>query len=68
MNTFKSCIPCVCTGSGRKRVCEEHNTKKHGERLKERVKEMRQKFGISGAAKKLNMNYSELHHIITQHK
>ena len=25
MNTFKSCIPCVCTGSGRKRVCEEHN-------------------------------------------
>ena len=25
MNTFKSCVPCVCTGSGRKRVCEEHN-------------------------------------------
>ena len=28
MNTFKSCIPCVCTGSGRKRVCKEHNTRK----------------------------------------
>ena len=25
MNTFKNCIPCVCTSSGRKRVCEEHN-------------------------------------------
>ena len=25
MNNFKSCIPCVCTGSGRKRVCEEHD-------------------------------------------
>ena len=25
MNNFKSCIPCVCTCSGRKRVCEEHN-------------------------------------------
>ena len=25
MNTFKSCVPCVCTGSGHKRVCEEHN-------------------------------------------
>ena len=25
MNNFKSCIPCVCTGSGRKRVCEEQN-------------------------------------------
>ena len=25
MNNFKSCIPCVCTGSGRKRVCKEHN-------------------------------------------
>ena len=25
MNNFKSCIPCVCTSSGRKRVCEEHN-------------------------------------------
>ena len=25
MNTFKSCVPCVCTGSDRKRVCEEHN-------------------------------------------
>ena len=25
MNNFKSCVPCVCTGSGRKRVCEEHN-------------------------------------------
>ena len=25
MNTFKSCIPCVCTGSGCKRVCKEHN-------------------------------------------
>ena len=25
MNTFKSCVPCVCTSSGRKRVCEEHN-------------------------------------------
>ena len=22
---FKSCFPCVCTSSGRKRVCEEHN-------------------------------------------
>ena len=29
---------------------------------------MRQKFGIRVAAKKLNLNYSELHHIITQHK
>ena len=28
MNTFKSCVPCVCTGSGRKRVCEEHNSSK----------------------------------------
>ena len=27
MNTFKSCIPCVCTGSGCKQVCEEHNSK-----------------------------------------
>ena len=27
---------------------------------------MRQKFSIQGAAKKLNMNYSELHHMITQ--
>ena len=25
MNTFKSCVPCVCTSSGHKRVCEEHN-------------------------------------------
>ena len=25
MKTFKSCIPCVCTGSGHKQVCEEHN-------------------------------------------
>ena len=25
MNNFKSCIPCVCTGSGHKRVCEEHD-------------------------------------------
>ena len=25
MNNFKSCVPCVCTGSGRKWVCEEHN-------------------------------------------
>ena len=25
MNNFKSCVPCVCTGSGHKRVCEEHN-------------------------------------------
>ena len=25
MNNFKSCVPCVCTGSGRKRVCEEHD-------------------------------------------
>ena len=25
MNNFKSCIPCVCTGSGHKRVCKEHN-------------------------------------------
>ena len=25
MNTFKSCVPCVCTGCGRKRVSEEHN-------------------------------------------
>ena len=28
MNNFKSCVPCVCTGSGRKRVCEEHNISK----------------------------------------
>ena len=25
MNNFKSCIPCVCTSSGHKRVCEKHN-------------------------------------------
>ena len=25
MNTIKSCIPCVCTSSGCRRVCEEHN-------------------------------------------
>ena len=25
MNTFKSCVPCVCTDSGCKQVCEEHN-------------------------------------------
>ena len=25
MNNIKSCIPCVCTGSGCKRVCKEHN-------------------------------------------
>ena len=25
MNTIKSCVPCVCTGSGHRRVCEEHN-------------------------------------------
>ena len=25
MNNFKSCIPCVCTGSVCKRVCEEQN-------------------------------------------
>ena len=25
MNTIKSCVPCVCTGSGRRQVCEEHN-------------------------------------------
>ena len=25
MNNFKSCIPCVCTSSGCKQVCEEHN-------------------------------------------
>ena len=25
MNNFKSCVPCVCTGSGRKRVYEEQN-------------------------------------------
>ena len=25
MNNFKSCVPCVCTGSGCKRVCKEHN-------------------------------------------
>ena len=25
MNNFKSCVPCVCTGSGRKQVCEEHD-------------------------------------------
>ena len=25
MNIFKSCVPCVCTGSGRKQVCEEQN-------------------------------------------
>ena len=25
MNNFKSCVPCVCTGSGRKRFCEEQN-------------------------------------------
>ena len=26
MNNFKSCIPCVCTGSGHKQVYEEHDT------------------------------------------
>ena len=25
MNNFKSCIPCVCTGSGCKWVCERHD-------------------------------------------
>ena len=25
MNNFKSCVPCVCTSSGRKRVCKEHD-------------------------------------------
>ena len=25
MNNFKSCIPCVCTSSGCKQVCGEHN-------------------------------------------
>ena len=25
MSNFKSCVPCVCTGSGHKRVCEEQN-------------------------------------------
>ena len=25
MNNFKSCVPCVCTSSGHKRVYEEHN-------------------------------------------
>ena len=25
MNNFKSCVPCVCTGSGCKWVCERHN-------------------------------------------
>ena len=25
MNNFEGCVPCVCTSSGRKRVCEEHN-------------------------------------------
>ena len=25
MNNLKSCVPCVCTGSGRKQVCEEHD-------------------------------------------
>ena len=26
MNNFKSCIPCVCTSSGCKRVCERHDS------------------------------------------
>ena len=25
MNNFKSCVPGVCTGSGHKRVCKEHD-------------------------------------------
>ena len=25
MNNFKSCILCVCTGSGHKQICEEHD-------------------------------------------
>ena len=25
MNNFKSCVPCVCTSSGCKRVCEKHD-------------------------------------------
>ena len=25
MNNFKNCIPCVCTGSGHKQVCERHD-------------------------------------------
>ena len=25
MNNFKSCVPCVCTGSGHKQSCEEQN-------------------------------------------
>ena len=28
MNNFKSCVPCVCTGSGHKRVCERHDIEK----------------------------------------
>ena len=25
MNNFKSCVPCVCTSSGCKWVCDEHD-------------------------------------------
>ena len=46
----------------------KYRLQKNIERLKKSVKEMRQKFSIWGAAKKLNMNYSELHHILTQCK
>ena len=44
----------------------KYRLQKNIERLQKSVKEMRQKFGIRGTAKKLNMNYSELHRIITQ--
>ena len=26
MNNFKSCIPCVCTSSGHKQVCERYDS------------------------------------------
>ena len=25
MNNFKSCVPCICTGSSHKRVCKRHD-------------------------------------------
>ena len=25
MNNFKSSVPCICTGNGRKAVCERHD-------------------------------------------
>ena len=49
-------------------IIRKYRLQKNIKRLKKSVKEMRRKFIILGAAKKLDMNYSEMHCIITQHK